>query len=265
MAAGSSKYQRVRAQLLDLIEELSEGLSLPPERQLAADLGVARMTLRRVVDDLVAAGMLVRRHGKGTFVAGSKLSYPTGLTSFSEDMRVRGLRSASRTLEFSEQEAGPRIARRLELSPSEPVVRAVRLRLAEDDPMAIERLHVRRATVPDLTGEDLERGSFYELLSQRYGIVLHSAERVIEATVTTREESAALGVPLHAPAFFFERTSRDRGGRIIEYVASVYRGDRFRIVGDVFAERGAGASTSPVLHTVPSLPADPGPAARAVR
>ena len=253
MAARTTKYQTVRSKLLDLIEDLQEGQSIPPERQLSADLGVARMTLRRVVDDLVAAGMLVRRHGKGTFVATPKMSYPGGLTSFSEYMRQRGLRSVSRTLEFDERAAGPRIARRLGVSPSELVVRAVRVRLAEDDPMAIERLHVRRALVPDLTGEDLERQSFYNLLSQRYGIVPHSARRVIEATVTSEDESRTLGVPLHSPAFFFERTSRDAGGHIIEYVASVYRGDRFRIVGDVFPERGSSASTNTLLQPVSSL------------
>lgn len=230
---GGGKYDEVRTHLLGLISDLPEGLPIPAERQLAADLDIARMTLRRVVDDLVAEERLVRVHGRGTFVGRAKLSYPQELTSFSVSMSQRGLRSASRTLRFSEEPAGPRIARRLNVSPDANVVRAVRLRLADDVPMAVERLHVPRRLVPGLTGEDLERHSFYDLLAQRYDITLHSAQRVIEATVTSAEESEWLMVPQHSAAFFFERTSRDAAGTIIEYVRSVYRGDRFRIEGEV--------------------------------
>jgi GntR family transcriptional regulator len=227
------KYHEVRAHLLDLISGLPEGVAIPAERQLAADLGIARMTLRRVVDDLVAEGRLVRAHGRGTFVGQAKLSYPHELTSFSADMSRRGLRSASRTLRFAEEPAGPRLARRLNVSPDANVVRAVRLRLADDVPLAVERLHVPRSLVPDLTGQDLEQNSFYDLLAERYDITLHSAQRAIEATVTSAEEAEWLMVPQHSAAFFFERTSRDAAGTIVEYVRSVYRGDRFRIEGEV--------------------------------
>ena len=74
--------------------------------------------------------------------------------------------------------------------------------------MAIETLHVPNALVPGLTGKDLETQSFYELLSERYGITIAGGIQQIEPTVTNEEESEALGVPLHSPAFLFERTSR---------------------------------------------------------
>jgi GntR family transcriptional regulator len=234
MSAGG-KHDAIRSHLLELIGDLPDGQPIPAERQLALELGVARMTLRRAVDGLVAEGRLVRVHRKGTFVARRKLSYPHELTSFSADMSGKGMRPSSRTLEFERIAAGPRLARRLQVSPDEEVIRAVRLRLADEVPMAIERLHVPRALVPDLTGTDLERNSFYDLLSRRYGITLQSAQRVIEATVTSADEAEILTVPLHSAAFFFERTSRDTEGRIVEYVRSVYRGDRFRIVGEVSA------------------------------
>ena len=99
--------------------------------------------------------------------------------------------------------------------------------------MAIETLHVRAALVPGLTAADLERGSFYELLRERYGVAIAGGVQTIEPTVTNEEESSALGVPLHSPAFLFERFSRDEDGAIVEFVRSIYRGDRYRLVTDL--------------------------------
>jgi GntR family transcriptional regulator len=72
--------------------------------------------------------------------------------------------------------------------------------------MAIETLHVCEALVPGLTAKDLEQHSFYELLEERFGVMVVGGSQAIEPTVTNEEESAALGVPLHSPAFLFERT-----------------------------------------------------------
>jgi GntR family transcriptional regulator len=98
--------------------------------------------------------------------------------------------------------------------------------------MAIETLHLPASLVPGLEAEDLA-GSFYDLARERYGIEIASGTQAIEPTVTNVEESAALGVPLHSPAFLFERTSRDAAGRTLEFVQSVYRGDRYRIVTEL--------------------------------
>jgi GntR family transcriptional regulator len=84
--------------------------------------------------------------------------------------------------------------------------------------------------VPGLTAEDLEQQSFYELLRDRYGIVIVGGEQTIEPTVTDEDESAALGVPLHSPAFRFERVTHSQAGEIVEFVESIYRGDRYRLV-----------------------------------
>jgi GntR family transcriptional regulator len=96
--------------------------------------------------------------------------------------------------------------------------------------MAIETLHVRESHVPGLTQADLEERSFYELLSDRYGIEITGGEQTIEPTVTDEEESDALGVPLHSPAFRFERVTHSQKGEIVEFVESIYRGDRYKLV-----------------------------------
>jgi GntR family transcriptional regulator len=143
------------------------------------------------------------------------------------------MRPESRTLELTIVPAGARLGRFLHVSPSEPIVVAKRLRLADRETMAIETLHVREALVPGLTGEDLERQSFYELLRERYGIVIVGGVQTIEPTVTNEDESAALGVPLHSPAFLFERSTRAASGETVEFVHSIYRGDRYRLVTDL--------------------------------
>jgi GntR family transcriptional regulator len=227
-----TKQSHTRQQVLDLIERLGVGTAIPSERQLSADLGVSRLTLRAALDDLAREGHLVRRRGSGTYVQHPKISQELTITSFSDDMRRRGMVPGSRTLSMTTTHAGARLGRFLNVSPSEGVVVVKRLRLADGETMAIETLHIPETLVPGLTPKALT-GSFYDLLRDRYGVVIAGGTQAIEPTVTNEEESAALGVPLHSPAFLFERTSRDEAGRTVEFVQSVYRGDRYRIVTEL--------------------------------
>jgi GntR family transcriptional regulator len=225
-----TKQSATRDLVLDLIEPMEVGAAIPSERQLSAELGVSRLTLRAALEDLAREGYLVRRRGAGTFVSEPKITQELTMTSFTDDMRRRGMRPASRTLELRTAPAGARLGRLLHVSPSERVVVARRLRLADGESMAIETLHVRDSHVPGLTQKDLEERSFYELLSDRYGIVIVGGHQTIEPTVTDEEESEALGVPLHSPAFRFERVTHSETGEIVEFVESIYRGDRYKLV-----------------------------------
>jgi GntR family transcriptional regulator len=235
-----TKQRETRERVLALIDDLEMGAAIPSERQLSADLGVSRLTVRAALDDLVRGGHLVRRRGSGTFVSERKIAQELTMTSFTEDMRRRGMKPASKTLSLDVVPAGAQLGRFLHVSPSEPVVVVKRLRLADRETMAIETLHVREALVPGLTGDELEKHSFYELLRERYGTVIAGGVQTIEPTVTNAEESEALGVPLHSPAFQFERFTRDGEGNVVEFVHSIYRGDRYRIVTDL--------STQPEAH-----------------
>lgn len=224
------KYLKIRDQLQERLETMAAGEPLPAERALAAELDVARMTLRRALDELEKEGRIVRRHGAGVFAADSKLAQLLQATSFTEDMRRRGLVPGARTLSSRMTIAGARLGGPLEVSPGDHVFRIERLRLADGEPMAIELLSVAEAVAPGLTGEDLEGQSFYALLGERYGVSIASGLQAIEPTVTDERESELLTVPLHSPAFLFERTSRDAEGRVVEFVRSLYRGDRYRLV-----------------------------------
>src|SRR3954451_18065159 len=233
-----TKQSQTRDSVIELIEQLGVGSAIPSERQLSSDLHVSRLTVRAALDQLEREGYLVRRRGSGTFVREPKIAQELTITSFSDDMRRRGLRPASRTLSLTTTLAGPRLGRLLTVSPSEEVVVAKRLRMADEETMAIETLHVPSSMVPDITDRDLE-GSFYDLHADRYGIEIAGGTQSIEPTVTNEEESEALGVPLHSPAFLFERTSCDDEGRVVEFVQSIYRGDRYRLITEL-SRRGRG-------------------------
>ena len=231
-----TKQSETRDRIFELIDRLRVGEAIPSERQLSTDLGVSRLTVRAALDDLVREGHLVRRHGSGTFVSEPKIAQELTMTSFTEDMRRRGMQPGSKTLGLDVVPAGARLGRFLHVSPSEPIVVAKRLRLADSESMAIETLHVRDALVPGLSAADLEGQSFYDLLRSRHGIVIAGGMQTIEPTVTNEEESEALGIPLHSPAFLFERVTRSERGEIVEFVHSIYRGDRYRLVTDLSAQ-----------------------------
>jgi GntR family transcriptional regulator len=190
----------------------------------------------------VREGYLLRRRGSGTFVREPKIAQELTMTSFSEDMRRRGMRPGSKTLSLDTTTAGAYLGRCLHVSPSERIVIAKRLRLADGETMAIETLHVPESVVPKLAPKDLEESSFYDLLRERYGVEIAGGVQTIEPTVTNEEESGALGVPLHSPAFLFERTSRAESGEIVEFVRSIYRGDRYRLVTELNRRDRSGAT-----------------------
>jgi GntR family transcriptional regulator len=228
-----TKQSETRERVLDLIERLGVGEAIPSERQLSGVLSVSRLTVRAALDDLVREGYLQRRQGSGTFVSEPKIAQELTMTSFTEDMRRRGMAPSSKTVELKIVPAGARLGRLLHVSPSEQIVVVKRLRYADRETMAIETLHVSESLIPNLTARDLEEHSFYELLEERFGVVVVGGSQAIEPTVTNEEESAALGVPLHSPAFLFERTTRSADGTIVEYVRSIYRGDRYRLVSEL--------------------------------
>src|SRR3954465_9482736 len=146
----ANKQALVRDEILGMLDELQVGDALPPERRLATDLGVSRPTLRAVIDELVREGLLLRRHGSGTYVAEAKIALPLTMTSFSEDMARRGMRPSSQVLSFEAISAGAKLGRPLRIPPAEQVGRIRPLRLADEETMAIEFLHVPKPVVPRL-------------------------------------------------------------------------------------------------------------------
>ena len=225
------KRVRVRDQLRQLIEERPPGAPIPSERDLSLQFGVSRPTLRAAIEDLARDGLLVRHHGRGTFTNTRPVLQELAPTADPAQFHVPPAEGdwRSRVEHFAVEAAGPQLARRLEVSPASELLHVCRIRIVDDAPMAIERIRLPAALVPGMAPADLESGSLYGLLRQRYGVAATDAVQTVEPTVTDPAESAQLEVPVYAPALLFERTTRDEAGRVVEYTRSIYRGDRYRI------------------------------------
>src|SRR5699024_9735125 len=165
-----TKFHSIRDQLLDRLEGMAAGEQFPPERQLAEALGISRMTLRRAIDELVAKGLVRRRHGTGVFALGPKLDQRLAASYFTENLDARGMRPGSQILSFDTAAAGAHIGRRLHRGEDAEVIAILHLRPADDEPIALEDLHSPSALVSGLSAGDLEDQSFYELLGKRFGI-----------------------------------------------------------------------------------------------
>ncbi|MET9375385.1 GntR family transcriptional regulator [Streptomyces sp. NPDC002992] len=238
------KRERVREHLLAVIDGRRPGDAIPSERTLCATLGVSRPTLRAAVDELVATGALVREHGRGMFVAPAKITQEL----VAEDHAAGAPRSrgswTSTVLEFRTVRAGARIGRKLKVSPAAELVYVARLRHVDGAPIALEHLHVPAALVPGLTPAAMEAG-FYAHLREKCRIRTAHAVQSIEPTVLSEEEAALLDVPVLSPALLFDRITSDTGGRPVEYVRSLYRGDRYRIVSRLALGDGAADHPAP--------------------
>jgi GntR family transcriptional regulator len=221
------------AQLEEILEgfiaTLAPGTALPSERELAKRYDVARGTVSQAVEGLAVKGLLYRVHGSGTFVAEPKLRQPETLTSFSEDMRARGMTPGSVVLGRQVVPASEIIARQLEVEPGAPVVQVERVRTADGEPMAFERTYLPAGRFPGLEEIDLTDLSLYETLAERWGVQVAVADQWFSVMRLTDGEARLLGVSSGQPALLFQRVTRDQSGSVVEYVRSLYRGDRYEV------------------------------------
>jgi GntR family transcriptional regulator, N-acetylglucosamine utilization regulator len=227
-------YRQLAEGLQSLIDEnaLPPGAALPSEREMAEELALARITVRAAYKELMTRGCLEIRQGSGTFVANrvKRIEQPLWrLSSFSEDMRSRGMVPDARLIGRSVSSPSPNEVFILGLEQSEKVVRIDRLRLSDGVPMAIER-----AVVPEkfLGKEFRGKGSLYAALERR-GFRPHRATQRLTAVVLGESEARMLGVEPGASSLQIERVSRLSDQRVVEYTQSQYRGDAYDFVAEL--------------------------------
>jgi GntR family transcriptional regulator len=222
----------LRARMRELIAASRAGDRLPSERELATRWGVARMTVRHAMDGLVAEGLAERRQGSGTFVAAQPVVRFLGLTSFTQDMRERGLVPGSRLLAFAVNPADATLAAQLHVAVGDRILSFTRLRLGSGEPMAVETVRIPATLVPGLEPGDLE-GSLYELLARRYRIVTGAASVTIEPVLADPRTRELLAIPDDQACLRLRMIDADTRGRVIMAADCVYRGDRYQLSAEV--------------------------------
>ena len=227
------KYYPVKRHLLDNIESLSPGSPVPTERELSAEFGTSRTTVRQALLELVAEGRLVRRQGSGTYVAEPKMTWPLHLTSFTEQAAANGFTASTQLLSAERIRADNEIAGRLGIEVGAAVFRIERLRLADECPMAVETAHLSATRFPQLTRHLRREPSLYAVLGARYGVVPVSVEESISTAPASPRESALLNTDTGAPMLVLARRSFDQSGAPVEWVTSWYRGDRVTFVANL--------------------------------
>jgi len=225
----------------ELIASARPGDRLPSERDLSLRWGVARMTVRNATDALVAEGLLERRHGSGTYVRPRPVVRFLGLTSFTQDMRERGLVPSSRLLAFGAAAADSGTAAQLRVPVGERLLVFTRLRLGGGDAMALETVRIPASLVPGLSPEDLA-GSLYELLTRRYRIVTGSAAVTIEPVLPDERTRELLGISADQACLRLRMVDSDTRGRVVMAADCVYRGDKYQLSANV-----TGAVEAPAL------------------
>jgi GntR family transcriptional regulator, N-acetylglucosamine utilization regulator len=224
-------YQQLQRALRQAIENrvLGPEDALPPERDLADDFHVSRITVRKAIDGLVSEGLLVRRQGSGTFVSARVEKNFSKLTSFSEDMRARGRMPRSVWLKKTAGSVTPEEALALRSSPGTPVYRFHRIRFADDAPMCVEYATVLASCLPS---PDAVESSLYEALERTGNRPVRALQR-LRAVLLMAEQAELLQAKENDAALLVERLGFLRDGRAVEFTQSYFRGDIYDFVAEL--------------------------------
>lgn len=217
------KHVQVREHVRLLVEGAEPGTPAPSERELVAQFGVARMTVRQAMDALVVEGLLERMPGRGTFVAPPRRRVGM-LTGFTQDMRQRGLLPESQTMLARREQAGPGVARALDISPGDAVIHWKRLRRGNGQVICIEDAYLNEVLLPGFLQSGMPT-SLYDALDAR-GLRPTWAEDSVTSDMATVEEAELLELPKGSPLLRVARRALV-GQRPVEVSRSAYRNDRF--------------------------------------
>lgn len=230
------RYYEIEQTLRARIATLDPDSPLPSDAQLCEEFGVSRMTARNAVQRLVQEGLIYRLPGKGTYVAGSGAHREaSNLITFSKEMRRRGREPSSRLIERELRPASRLEERRLQLPEGSSVVSIRRIRLADNEPVAIEH-----AVLPPEAGDvvlaaDLEGGSLHEALVAG-GLVPTRGHATIGSEPAEPHEADLLYVPSGWPLLVERRLIVDQEGKPLELTESRYASGRYALDVDFVVE-----------------------------
>jgi GntR family phosphonate transport system transcriptional regulator len=255
--------QRLRR---EIAERYEAGDLLPSEAALAEAFGVARLTLRRAVDELETDGLVRREHGRGVRVLGPELVYAIDRsTRFTLRLEEAGLESRSAVVAAGTIAAEGGVARRLELAPGSPVARIETLRQVGALPLCLVT-HFLPPPHGPVALESYREGSLHAFLAERCGLVLERRTSLVTARLPEAEDARLLRQPRSRPILRVKGVNLcARTGRIAEYSVARFRGDRFELLveaspgptGDAASPRPEGAVAAPLPPSERDQPGDP--------
>lgn len=220
---------------------------LPTERELADRLGVSRTTVRQVLDRLEHAGLVHRRRGRtgGTFATRARVDIDFGyLAGIPAYLRAQGFKPGAHVVSARMVPADSAAATALQLPADALVHDVIRVRLADEVRISLEHARFPVAPFPDLLAQQLD-DSIYELMAQRYGLVVVKAVERLVAVLADEDQANLLGIEVGDPLMAIERVSYDADDRPLEYSTDLFRGDRTRVIAWAY---GAGAGTPGALQ-----------------
>src|SRR5215216_4551422 len=202
---------------------------LMSERELGEKFKVSRMTVRQALTDMIRDGILYTQVGKGTYVNESKIKQELQtLTGFTQDMAARGTVASGQVLEARIVPATLSLAAIFSVPMNTELVLLSRLRLSDGIPLAIEVAYILHQVCAGILEHDFSKESLYTVLATRYNTILVRAEQTMEASLATPREAELLQIISPSPVLRIERFSYNEQNALVEYVVSVYRGDRYK-------------------------------------
>ena len=238
-------YQQIADSILARIQagELEPGARLPSEHALSAEHKVGRNTIRHALSELAAKGYVEPVQGVGTFV--TETHFPKTvefLYGFSQEMAQRGKVVNSKVIEAKLINADPFLARVLRVQLGAEVVFLNRLRLVDGKPAAIERAYLPHTFCHGILEHDFSQESLYDVLAVQYNMKPDHAEQEIGAEIATAQVAELMNLDHPAPVLVIRRETRTADGRVIEYVESEFRADRFRFYTNLKASASSPTS-----------------------
>ncbi len=251
-------YVQLKGVLLDYFEvnHFSEGTQLPGEHELCNIFDLSRTVIRQTLSVLEHEGRIVRRKGKGAFIAKRKIteSLVQKLTGFHQDMSAKDAPPVSKVMDISIIESNEVVADKLKIAHGTKVLHIERLRFVNDEPIVLVSTFLPYNLCKGVENEDLTKQSLYELLESKYNLVIVRGERIIEAVMPTKIQCKLLDIGSNVPLIKLESTSYLDSGAPLEYYFAYHRADKSRFKVELVRIEEKGNIKMPLTNDISQIP-----------